>query len=210
MTYGYIYLIENDLNQKLYVGQARNPGKRQREHFRGSPGCPYLKAAIDKHGSVHFDFVLLEACSSQEELNQKEQYWIALLNTKSPNGYNLTLGGEGMPSPSKETREKLSKAKRGTSSPWWGKSLSEEHKEKLRQSKLGKRLSESHRRNLGKAHKGLFAGEKHPLYGKPVSKETRSKLSMAAKGKKLSPDHKRRIGEANKKRWLQKGLEKTQ
>jgi group I intron endonuclease len=204
MAYGYIYVIENNRSGKSYVGQARDPDKRRREHFRGSPGCPYLKAAIEKYGNACFDFVLLEACSSQEELNRKEQYWIAFLGTEAPSGYNLTRGGEGMPSPSKETRDKLSKAKRGKNSPWWGKSLSEKHKEKLRKAKLGKPLSESHRRNLGKAHKGLFAGEKHPLYGKPVSDETRQKLSMAAKGRKLSPEHKRKIGEANRRRWIQK------
>ncbi len=204
MIYGYIYVIENNLNDKMYVGQARNPEKRRREHFRGSPGCPYLRAAIQKYGNAHFDFVLLAACPSQEELNQQEQYWIELLNTKSPNGYNLTSGGEGMPSPSDETRAKLSEAKRGKNSPWWGKSLSEEHKEKLRQAKLGKKFSDSHKENLSKAHKGVLAGNKHPLYGKTVSKETRQKLSIAAKGRKLSPEHKRKIGEANRRRWIQK------
>jgi group I intron endonuclease len=204
MPYGYIYLIENEINSKLYIGQARDPDKRKREHLRGSSGCPYLKAAIGKYGKDNFDFVILENCSSQEELNTREQLWIQELNTLAPAGYNLTLGGEGMPSPSEKTRVKLSKSKRGKNSPWWGKSLSEEHKEKLRQAKLGKKLSATHRQNLSKAHKGIFAGDKHPLYGKPVSEETRHKISIAGKGRKLSPEHKRKIGEANRKRWKQK------
>ena len=41
-------------------------------------------------------------------LNEREIFWIAKLNTKVPNGYNLTDGGEGLVNPSDETRAKMS------------------------------------------------------------------------------------------------------
>ena len=35
--------------------------------------------------------------SNVKDYNQREQFWINKLNTVSPNGYNLTIGGEGFP-----------------------------------------------------------------------------------------------------------------
>jgi group I intron endonuclease len=201
-VYGYIYIIENDFNDKLYVGQTIAPDKREYAHLNGFSDCPYLKAAIIKHGSSHFQFVLLESCNTLENLNERECFWIKELNALAPHGYNLTGGGEGMPSPSPETRIKLCKAKRGINSPWWGKKLSESHKKKLSDAKKGKKLSEAHKKKLSEASKHL-SGDKHPKYGKPVSEGTSAKLSLALKGrpshrkgKSISESHRRRIAAA--------------
>ncbi|KKL26267.1 hypothetical protein LCGC14_2396980 [marine sediment metagenome] len=227
LTYGYIYLIENNINDKRYVGQTIDPDKREYAHLNGFSDCPYLKAAINKHGSFHFQFVLLESCNTLEDLNRRECFWIKELNTLAPHGYNLTGGGEGMSSPSPETRIKLRTAKRGVNSPWWGKKLSNSHKKKLSDAKKGKKLSEAHKKKLSESSKRL-SGDKHPKYGKPVSAETSVKLSLALKGKpshrrgkKLPEEHcrriseamkgripseetKRKISEANKRYWAQK------
>ncbi len=208
MNYGYIYIIENDLNDKVYVGQTTNPELRKFAHLGGSSGCPLIRNTIKKYGRSHFDFVIIEVCVSLHQLNEREKYWVSKLGTLSPGGYNLTSGGEGMGFPSEETRDKLSHSKRGKNSPWWGKTLSDAHKEKLSHAKLGKKLSEDHKKKLSDSHKGLFSGDNHPLYGKSVSEETRLKISLSKRGKKLSTEHKRKIGEANKKSWKKKTQKK--
>lgn len=55
--------------------------------------CSLIKYAFHKYGVDNFIFEVLEECK-QEELNEKEQYWIKYFDTFE-NGYNLTLGGDG-------------------------------------------------------------------------------------------------------------------
>lgn len=43
----------------------------------------------------NFTVEIIERCLSQAELNERERFWIKVLKSKSPNGYNLTDGGAG-------------------------------------------------------------------------------------------------------------------
>ena len=83
---------------------------------------------------------------------------------------------------SKETKQKMSLAKKG-------KILSEEHKKKVSLALKGHRISLETRRKISIAHKGMKASE-----------ETRKKLSESHKGYKMSEEQKRKISEANKGR----------
>lgn len=56
---------------------------------------------------------------------------------------------------------------------------SENTLEKMREAKLGKKLSESHKANIRRAQNG----ENHPMFGKRHSAETKKKISEANKGK---------------------------
>ena len=91
-----IYLLTDTTNGKQYVGKTMHKlHKRMGEHRRGTKH--YVDRAIQKHGWENFTIEILEECATSEELSEREQYWIARLNTKAPNGYNLTDGGEGSP-----------------------------------------------------------------------------------------------------------------
>jgi hypothetical protein len=59
----------------------------------------------------------------------------------------------------------------------------EEAKRKMREAKLGKKLSEEHKRKIGESQ----TGEKHWLYGKHHKIESLEKMSEAKLGKHLSP-----------------------
>jgi group I intron endonuclease len=90
-----IYTITNTINNKKYVGISSKLQKRWKAHAGGSNGCTVLKSAISKYGIEKFKFEHIadaftwkNACSIEKELIQE-------MNTKSPNGYNLTLGGDG-------------------------------------------------------------------------------------------------------------------
>lgn len=103
-----IYKITNLINQKIYIGQSINIQERWTEHIRESNVSEeiweankrkeqtHLHRAIRKYGSNNFSFEIIEECT-EAELNNRERYWIAHYNTfNSPNGYNMTAGGDGL------------------------------------------------------------------------------------------------------------------
>ena len=108
-----IYLLTDTTNGMQYVGQTTQTlQKRLNEHRRKHH--TYVDRAISSHGWANFTVELLEECATLDELNERERYWIATLNTKAPNGYNLTEGGEGsLGYPlSQETKDKISATRR--------------------------------------------------------------------------------------------------
>lgn len=100
-----IYLIRNNINNKIYIGQSLNTHRRWNEHLRSGQPEKYSKKslrdsntpihkAMQKYGIENFTITILEQCS-KEELDEKEQYWIYLLNSNDKNiGYNITNGGQ--------------------------------------------------------------------------------------------------------------------
>lgn len=94
-----IYMIRRKKTGKLYIGQTtRKLRCRIRQHVycaKRSPTNSYIDNAIGEHGVDEFEVLLVEECSSKEELNERERYWIQFFNSKRPNGYNLTDGGDG-------------------------------------------------------------------------------------------------------------------
>ena len=84
----YIYSVNNLINGKRYVGQTTDLDRRRELHLKGFSRCPALNGAIKKYGQENFDFVIVECCSSMQELNEKEIYWIQELGPLVPGGYN--------------------------------------------------------------------------------------------------------------------------
>lgn len=89
-----IYIIENLLNHKKYVGQSNRPFRRFIEHKNHKNNFP-IHNAIQKYDVDNFKLTILE--KNIENYNEREQYWINYYNTIVPNGYNLTIGGEDAP-----------------------------------------------------------------------------------------------------------------
>ena len=83
---------------------------------------------------------------------------------------------------SEVTRKKMSDAK-------IGKHLSEEHKKNISNSLkgerspwFGKHLLEETRKKLSESNKGKHSGKEHPFFGKHLTEETRKKISNTLKG----------------------------
>lgn len=90
---GYIYITTNTLNNMKYIGK-HHAGVFEPDRYLGSN--KHLLASIKKHGRDYFRCELLQECSSEEELNKAEQYWINLYDAvASPSFYNIAYGGEG-------------------------------------------------------------------------------------------------------------------
>lgn len=97
MKFGKIYLITNDVNSKVYVGQTiQTLNKRFNGHCCYSKSDRsinmYIKRAIHKYGRDKFHIQLIEECPVNI-LDEREKYWINFYNSYNT-GYNLTLGGQ--------------------------------------------------------------------------------------------------------------------
>ena len=91
-----IYIIKNDINDKIYVGQSVNAFDRFSKHISDAlheKDNMLIHKAIKKYGKEHFTCVILE--SQIENYDEREQYWIKKLDTLTPNGYNIAIGGQG-------------------------------------------------------------------------------------------------------------------
>lgn len=97
-----IYKITNTNNGKVYVGQSNDVIDRFRHHKSELNHQRHknviLQNSWNLHGEKAFKFEIIEECS-EDKLDEREIYWIDKLNAyvhcKTPNGYNLTTGGEG-------------------------------------------------------------------------------------------------------------------
>lgn len=97
---GIIYCITNLINNKLYIGQThRNLQERWNEHLAAGNDLDNnlpLYRAMRKYGQDNFSIAIIEQCPD-EELNEKEQYWIKQKQTwialYPDKGYNVTNGG---------------------------------------------------------------------------------------------------------------------
>jgi len=94
-----IYIIENKENRKRYVGKTtlEDPYRRWQQHkynAKSNHNPMVISEAISKYGVDNFTFYVIETCKD-EDVDKREIYWINKFDTYK-NGYNSTLGGEGV------------------------------------------------------------------------------------------------------------------
>lgn len=88
--WGYIYKTTNLINKKIYIGQHARA--KFTKKYKGSGTL--IQAAMLKYGRENFIVELIERCSSQEQLDEREQYWIKKFDSRNPLvGYNQSYGG---------------------------------------------------------------------------------------------------------------------
>ena len=70
----YIYIIKNDINEKVYIGQAKDVKQRFLSHCKPSAGTlnnDLVGRAIQKYGKEHFVCEIL--CDATENYNELER-----------------------------------------------------------------------------------------------------------------------------------------
>lgn len=86
-----IYLIRNNKNNLVYIGQSVDIKKRIREHFNGSFSEKTLIDSAIAENPQDFSWKILQECP-REELNYWEIYYIYYYNSMNF-GYNRAFGG---------------------------------------------------------------------------------------------------------------------
>jgi predicted GIY-YIG superfamily endonuclease len=90
----WLYVVRNNISGKEYIGVSIDPERRWSQHKRMATNCGALKDAMKKYGVDNFTFKVL--CSGEDTyIDELEIKGIEKFNTQVPNGYNLTLGGDG-------------------------------------------------------------------------------------------------------------------
>jgi len=194
---GTIYLVTNNLNGKQYVGQTTVVSEK-----RGHGTL--VTAAYRKYGKENFSYEPI--CSnihSRPTLNFIEKFWIKVMDSRVPNGYNIEHGGSTKDKVAPETIAKMKVAQLG-----WKRSpeavakvvkalknRSPEVWKKMGESLKGRPVSEETRKKISEAQIGKF-----------VSEETKAKIRLARSKQVITEETKRKLSEAAKKQWArQKG-----
>lgn len=94
---GYIYIIKNTINDKVYIGQTTNTIEyRFHQHLDNVERTykqGHLYSAMRKYGKNNFFIEMIEQVPDKD-LNEREKYWIKYYDSFN-NGYNSTIGGDG-------------------------------------------------------------------------------------------------------------------
>ncbi len=88
-----IYRALNTVNSKSYIGATKRPlSVRIAGHLKDSqtPESKFHRA-IRKYGEKTFEWEVIEACDSVEQLDERERYWISSFDSRNL-GYNSSEG----------------------------------------------------------------------------------------------------------------------
>jgi group I intron endonuclease len=168
----FVYIVTNKINGKKYVGQtSQSMNNRWKRHLSVRSGCLALHSAIVKYGPENFESKILVIVGTKWEMDLYERALIVLLDTKSPQGYNLTDGGDGVLGlkHSEQAISKISSAyekQRGSllkinigNTYGVGHKVSDAHKQICRLAQLGKKMSPEAIENMKSAQRARRARE---------------------------------------------------
>lgn len=219
-----VYLVTNRINGKQYVGKTvytLRSRRFQHEHTALRMPSLFFHRALRKYGFKSFTWEVLFCGGKNLLLDRWEKYYIKLLETKVPNGYNLTDGGEGICGMvfSEESRAKMSDAKRGIkhslktrikmSAAHKGRKYSVEHCNNISASQKGRKHTPEAKAKISAALKGRIGRLHTPeecakmsamLQGRKITPEWRTKISVACMGKRPSTEARAKMSASQKGR----------
>jgi group I intron endonuclease len=155
-----IYKSTNKITGKIYIGQTTHTlDKRIKGHIKESKiesNRPFM-LSINKYGEDNFEFETIDSADNLDELNNKEIYWIDFYNSVSPNGYNVTGGGQGKKMKTTKELSRIISEGLKNSEKWQKTKNSEEYKIKMEKSFIGwfrgKKFSPEHKEKIWEKNK---------------------------------------------------------
>ena len=139
-----LYEHLNKTNGKRYIGITNNKTKRWYGKGKHYAGCPYFYAAIRKYGWDNFEHNVFIYDLTREEASRLEKHYIKMLKTcDKAFGYNLAEGGVNAPT-------------------MLGKHHSDETRQKMRESALGREISDEQRQMHSIWMSENFVGKRNP------------------------------------------------
>jgi len=186
MDNGTIYMIKNDINNKVYIGQTtKSLYNRKRDHLsrlrNGKHFNSHLQNSFNKYKESSFCFSVLHKCNISD-LDKFEILYINLYNSlKESIGYNKDSGGTKNKIISESTRIKLSVA---------GK---------------GRKKTEVHSLKISKSLKNRYeCGIEHHRNGTSHTESTKKKMSIKSIGIPKSESHKKSLRKPKSEQWKRK------
>lgn len=157
-----VYMHENKVNQKKYIGITSQNINRRWQNGYGYRNQKHFFRAIEKYGWDMFNHYILFTNLTKEEAEQKEVELISKYKATDKNyGYNIDNGGNSVGKLSEETKNKIKKAKCGICSPFKNKHHSEEALEKIRKAAIGRHHTNETKIKIRNANKNrIYYGVK--------------------------------------------------
>lgn len=173
-----IYIIQNNINNHIYIGSSINIKKRLNSHVNllntNKHPNSYLQAAWNKYGKENFVLLHVERISIPETRLIRENKWIKI---HKPEYNNILVNTSNYFFHSAETKEKIRQKA-------LGRKVSDETKAKIKETSKSRVLSEETKLKISESNKG----KSHGVKGIKILKQT----SLA-----ISESNKKRIGSLN-------------
>lgn len=181
-----IYAILNIINNKVYVGSAKNFKYRWQIHIsrlaKNKHHSEHLQAAWNKYGQNNFIFYVLKYVENLNDLLGCEQYWMDEFEVcNREKGYNVNLIA-GSRLATKNTRKII---------------FTEERRKRISESKKGKPPTEAQRKAVSEANKKRV-GVKYKTTNEHTCRckcdvclaiKNEKKRKLRAKNKLENPEH---------------------
>lgn len=168
-----IYIIENILDHKKYIGSSKDLKSRKKDHLfklrNNKHRNTHLQNAFNKYGEEFFEFYIVLFCNEDMLLIWEKKAFELFKCCDDRYGYNLRLDPTTQKH-SEQSKQKISRSSRGIKK----KSFSLTARKNLSLSRIGKTHSKEVKDKMSKSHSG-----------KKLSNETKLKLSLSHTGKKL-------------------------
>lgn len=200
-----IYAIRQISTGIVYVGSSVHTRRRWYQHRsdlkKGCHHAPWLQRAWTKHGTVDFEFELLEVRETVDGLIEREVYWLAQFdrtfnNAQPDSSRGVFVHGE-------ETKQRMSESQRARFAKTPMGPLTEDHMKRFREGKKNHVFTPEQRMRMSIAAKArppvsdetrerLRQANYRRIYS-PLSVEHKALISDAHRGKALSEEHRKRI-----------------
>lgn len=188
-------------NNKKYIGQTIQPLEQRLKQHHRSHDCTALYNAINKYKSYNIE-VLLEI--NNELLDCYEIKFIHLYNTVCPYGYNIRYGGSNGKF-CEITKIKMSNSRKG-------KIHSPQTIEKIRNSNIGKVLSETTKGLISESKKKSVltddSKKKMSRLGMKHTDETKKLISLMHTGKNVTDNTREKVSSSLRKNGTELNLPK--
>ena len=203
-----IYIIQNKINDKVYVGQSRNTRSRFSQHKsflnKDKHHCEYLQRAWNKYGENAFDFYILQEYIDKESVNLAEEWYIQWYKDQalSYNSIGVLPGSGYITEEQRKQRRdsaielnliQYAKPRRRTKGYKFTEEERQIHSEAMKR-RPGRSHTEAEKRRISESNRSRIVTEETKQKianfhrGSVTSEETRKKLSEAKKGRKQSPE----------------------
>lgn len=182
---GVIYKAVNLINGKAYIGKtvvslaSRKAGHLFNAYSPSKSSNPNsaLSRALLKYGKDAFVWEIIDRSDNEQLLNQLEIVYIKIFNSIAPNGYNLTVGGDGRSGHvfTEASKKKISESLSGPNHPRFGLFGKDNPL-------FGRKHSEETKLKISRP------GKSNPNFGKKLSIEQREQIRKTNTGKKQSKE----------------------
>lgn len=144
-----VYGIFSKIDDRVYIGSTINFNRREIDHFNklklNIHGNKFLQNFVNKYGIENVEFRILAKCPS-EYCIKLEQFFLDNFDNK----FNIRLIAEsnfGLKA-SEETKQKMSKVRKGKAVRGYGFTVTEETKSKMSEAGKNKVFTAEHKQNL--------------------------------------------------------------